>query len=389
VLVDTPTKPKPTAKLTKEKPPLSEDEVSQPVNPHPPATAARGGGESGKPVGTSSKPAAYQQQQPAKPSASKQAPNDRSQQRRSGKRSEHVFSPAIASHGERALSLHLFIKQPRAGSLELDIVHQLGGASHIPAALPITNLLVQCNLLDGSDDEDTYDSPMSTESVSLPPLKSVLVLPYVCIIWKGDRSLSCSLTHMRRFLQNRRAQSMDELRVMGRHLGEALRYLHGAGYVHRDVKRPNVRFTGDEAFLIDFDIAAKWRHGDPLLRGKAGTPQWRAPEVEAEHGYGSHADMYGLGLVLFEEALVITKSSIRGALLFYCSPPLKFDCLLASPVAVQCLCMDSFQPGHVITMLQHYAPPLAVDAIYHLLGHDFWLRPTAGEFLEMPWFSLK
>lgn len=104
---------------------------------------------------------------------------------------------------------------------------------------------------------------------------------------------------------------------MPQHLAEALQYLHAAGYVHRDVKRPNVRFTGNEAFLIDFDIAAKWQRGDSLLHGsdvKAGTPQWRAPEVEAgREYYGDDADMYGLGLVLFEEALVVARSSVRGA----------------------------------------------------------------------------
>lgn len=109
---------------------------------------------------------------------------------------------------------------------------------------------------------------------------------------------------------------------MAQHLAEALQYLHAAGYVHRDVKRPNVRFTGNEAFLIDFDIAAKWQRGDSLLHGKAGTPQWRAPEVEAgREYYGDDVDMYGLGLVLFEEALVVAQSSVRGAsFVVLCSP---------------------------------------------------------------------
>lgn len=41
----------------------------------------------------------------------------------------------ITSHGSNALSLRVFIKQPRAGSLEKDIVRQLGGAHHVAAAL--------------------------------------------------------------------------------------------------------------------------------------------------------------------------------------------------------------------------------------------------------------
>jgi hypothetical protein len=40
-----------------------------------------------------------------------------------------------ARHGRHALSLRVFIKQPRAGSLERDIVQQLGGGHHIAAAL--------------------------------------------------------------------------------------------------------------------------------------------------------------------------------------------------------------------------------------------------------------
>lgn len=116
-----------------------------------------------------------------------------------------------------------------------------------------------------------------------------------------------------RYLENRRAQSYEELRLIGRHLCEALSYLHGAGYVHRDVKRANVRFTGTEAFLIDFDVATCWRPGDAPLYAVAGTPQWRAPEVEAKHGYGAPADMYGLGLVLLDEALSLSGSEIRGA----------------------------------------------------------------------------
>lgn len=83
--------------------------------------------------------------------------------------------------------------------------------------------------------------------------------------------------------------------------------------MHRDVKRANVRFTGTEAFLIDFDVAARWRPGDPPLYAMAGTPQWRAPEVEAKCGYGAAADMYGLGLVLLDEALALIGSEIRGA----------------------------------------------------------------------------
>jgi hypothetical protein len=180
-----------------------------------------------------------------------------------------------ARHGRHALSLRVFIKQPRAGSLERDVVEQLGGGHHIAAAL---------------------FPPQGTDALILPCVR----------VGVQQCAKYC------RYLPNRRARTYEELRLMGRHLCEALAYLHGAGYVHRDVKRANVRFTGTEAFLIDFDVAAHWRPSDPPLYAVAGTPQWRAPEVEVKRGYGAPADMYGLGLVLLDEALALSGSEIRG-----------------------------------------------------------------------------
>lgn len=108
------------------------------------------------------------------------------------------------------------------------------------------------------------------------------------------------------YLPDRSVQSLDEARLLAVHLAEALVYLHSLGYVHCDVKRSNVRFTGNEAFLIDLDCARRWRPGDPPLRGPAGTPDWRAPEATSEDSlYTSKVDTYGLGLVLFDELLCL------------------------------------------------------------------------------------
>lgn len=180
-----------------------------------------------------------------------------------------------------------------------------------------------------------------------------------------------------RYLPDRRVQSFDELRLIGRHLAEALQFLHAAGYVHRDVKRPNVRFTGYEAFLIDFDVAAKWHPGNQLLCGVAGTPQWRAPEVEAGIGYDSAADMYGLGLVLLEEGLVISGSTVRGTLLVTS---------VHSPWAVPYIVMESFQAEHVYNYLEGAPSPL-VKQIYWLLYRDPRVCPTANEIVGDGWFT--
>lgn len=99
---------------------------------------------------------------------------------------------------------------------------------------------------------------------------------------------------------------------MARHLVQAVSFLHECGFVHRDIKRPNVRFTGSEAVLIDFDSACHWRVGDPLLSEVAGTATWLAPEVARSEGYGASADVWGIGLVLLDEMLQLTHSMTRG-----------------------------------------------------------------------------
>ena len=92
------------------------------------------------------------------------------------------------------------------------------------------------------------------------------------------------------------------------HLAEAVAYLHTCGFIHRDIKRSNVRFTGTEAFLIDFDLAVKWQHGDAPLCERVGTRGWYAPEVATDTPcYGSEVDVWGLGLVQLDVLCQISK----------------------------------------------------------------------------------
>lgn len=84
---------------------------------------------------------------------------------------------------------------------------------------------------------------------------------------------------------------------------DGLAVAHAAGLVHRDIKLENL-FLGDDGTLkvLDFGLAkAPWAEAALTLPGMCfGTPRTMAPEQCAMERVDSRADLYAVGLVLFE-----------------------------------------------------------------------------------------
>ncbi|KAK0707537.1 kinase-like domain-containing protein [Lasiosphaeris hirsuta] len=103
-----------------------------------------------------------------------------------------------------------------------------------------------------------------------------------------------------RFHISRKTFTEDAVRFWIAELGCALRYIHGQGIIHRDVKPDNVLLDSDgHVHLTDFNVASDIVHGKALT-SKSGTLAYLAPEVYAGHGYDVRADWWSLGVLFFE-----------------------------------------------------------------------------------------
>jgi formylglycine-generating enzyme required for sulfatase activity/tRNA A-37 threonylcarbamoyl transferase component Bud32 len=90
-------------------------------------------------------------------------------------------------------------------------------------------------------------------------------------------------------------------------VAEALRYAHSEHMIHRDVKPSNIILTrGGHPMLTDFGIAKLLDLEDTVdLTGTSaavGTPEYMAPEQARAKSVDHRADIYSLGIVLYEMA---------------------------------------------------------------------------------------
>jgi serine/threonine protein kinase len=107
------------------------------------------------------------------------------------------------------------------------------------------------------------------------------------------------------------ALSPDLAADIARQIADAVAAAHEAGVIHRDLKPANVMLVGpDQAVtvkIVDFGVASGYEdeHGQPITRltqtgFTVGTPAYMAPEQFSSANVGPEADLYSLGLILYE-----------------------------------------------------------------------------------------
>lgn len=109
---------------------------------------------------------------------------------------------------------------------------------------------------------------------------------------------------LQEYLKEKGPLPISEALAISEQLTDALVYAHGEGMIHRDIKPANVMFRDKsytQAILTDFGIARLLHDQKMTMTGSmVGTPAYMSPEAIRGEQVDGRADIYSLGVVLYE-----------------------------------------------------------------------------------------
>lgn len=101
--------------------------------------------------------------------------------------------------------------------------------------------------------------------------------------------------------QDDRQLPESEVQLIAQQLVKALHYLHSNRVIHRDMKPQNILIGSNNVIKIaDFGFARSLSHQTTVLKSVKGTPLYMSPELVQEQPYNHTADLWSLGVILYE-----------------------------------------------------------------------------------------
>ncbi|KAI0949506.1 hypothetical protein AcW1_009097 [Taiwanofungus camphoratus] len=89
--------------------------------------------------------------------------------------------------------------------------------------------------------------------------------------------------------------------VITREVLMGLHYLHKSSIIHRDLKAANILITAaGKVMICDFGVSALLVTASSKRNTLVGTPHWMAPEVAHASAYDTKADIWSLGIMIYE-----------------------------------------------------------------------------------------
>ena len=203
-----------------------------------------------------------------------------------------------------------------AGSGDAGLVHQSSNASLTSAVQPpssATQAWTQDEVEEPftetlkSFDMCASDMPSMRKPVLPPKKKPSKPVNYDLVL--HIQMQYCSSRTLRDFLDDKDEDS-ESLKIFAQ-IARGLTYVHERGLVHRDLKPANIFLIDGVAKIGDFGLSRHVGFNDDLVEEESGgededitrgvgTRLYAAPEQLASDDYDEKADVYSLGVVLYE-----------------------------------------------------------------------------------------